>query len=787
MIAMLTKYLPYLGLLAIVVAFRFAFVDLNNVLLHRDIGSDFLVHKSHWAKVVKEGEIPIWTHEAGSGTPFLAQVVFGVFHPLNLLFLLFPKALHVNVMTFYIILHYFFIYAAFYFLLRIYLVEKTEATLFAVAFTCSGPILSLYNLPHILAGFAAVPFFFACLKKWDDSKLRAWWIGAAVAMTYPLLSGTAQTSYLLGLVAVLLAVRALFRKDRLQAFNLGVLLPLVALGLSAVQWLPTLDVIQRSSRGWSNLSISELEEWSYHPLRLFEVFIPNYFGQLPPPQSYWGKFLINFSSEEPYIHSTYLGAFLCSCFGVFIFRQPLNVIWSSFVRYRWLVLAAFVLFLIVLGKYAPLPLNAILIKVLPGWSAFRYPVRLWPWLCLVLFFLGAKLFAATVNSTSQQVIQHNKSKLICCALMLAALICFSVAFAYIHAAMSIVLLPIAIAIMLIGLFSYGLLNKQQSFYLVLLLFLDIAFFSNDFFWYSKHSIAKADTYFLPFAIHADLAKRTAALEQGAPRRYTSSRLPNLLIPKTLLKKEFGGHIPDFNISGFEKLAPNIAPFFGIESADFNFTLLRKNYLDLWDRLQKTNNEILMDLLAVYYMPDRPKLIQPKLQFNQDALPYFYIAEKLQSFANRSLLLDELQTARPPLPLIAYQVNAENKIVGKASLNNFIQKKLNYRFNGKFQFSLSAVNPITQAIFVMNENFDPNWKAYLNGLSLKVIEVNGWAVGIVLPSLEQEKEYILRLEYQNKFFTIGFWLSISTVAFLIFIFFVNKRFLRVIYDKELYRN
>jgi hypothetical protein len=77
---------------------------------------------------------------------------------------------------------------------------------------------------------------------------------------------------------------------------------LLALGLSAAQWMPTLDVFRGTTR--QSMPPGTNLFWSVHPWGLAELVLPRAFADLPLSDTMRA---ILFESREPFLSSLYLG------------------------------------------------------------------------------------------------------------------------------------------------------------------------------------------------------------------------------------------------------------------------------------------------------------------------------------------------------------------------------------------------------------------------------------------------------------------------------------------------
>ena len=139
-------------------------------------------------------------------------------------------------------------------------------------------------------------------------------------------------------------------KDRVRAgkeiFRVGVLGGTLGLALSAVQLLPTMELIPRSIRG-AGYSFKDAATWSMHPADLINMVVPKLFGTPYTLNNadYWGDSF--HAAGEPYLVSFFFGS-----------SAAVAVLFSFFSRRRRLRAVLVILMLIsvglALGRFNPL-------------------------------------------------------------------------------------------------------------------------------------------------------------------------------------------------------------------------------------------------------------------------------------------------------------------------------------------------------------------------------------------------------------------------------------------------
>lgn len=198
----------------------------------------------HFAGVqLRSGHIPLWNPFQFSGTPFLANAQSAVFYPLNLPFWVFDTAYAFGISA---LLGSLVSLGGTYLLARRWKMSRAGAILSAIAFSFCGFLSSWALLPTL---FQSACWFPLCLyffeRAVEDEKPTRSMLGLAATLTMALLAGHAQVFFYLVLA---LALRQPFFKRTWRALFVGVGTLAFALGIGALQLLPTLELASNSPR-----------------------------------------------------------------------------------------------------------------------------------------------------------------------------------------------------------------------------------------------------------------------------------------------------------------------------------------------------------------------------------------------------------------------------------------------------------------------------------------------------------------------------------------------------------
>lgn len=372
-----SRVVPLLLFLLLAVLF-FHKMALTNLILGR--GDTLLYFYPYWsaaAHALRAGQVPLWNPHLFMGAPMIANSQVGFFYPLNWplwLALSAPYAVSAS-----ILLHMVIAAAGTYLAGRRALrLSRPAALIAALVFALGGYLTAQVEHVNQLQGLAWLPWALAICHppatrlSWRTVARKS--LGLSLIFALQLTAGHTQTVFITGagLLFWLLAagLRRAPEEGRVDA-ALGLhawvrsLLPLVggalaALPLAAVQLLPTLELVQHSSRQ-GGLPPNEALSFSLHPLLVGRALLPAYDEAL-------------FSE---YVAFVPVVALLLALVGAWGWRRR----WSALPP---LVLAAGGLFL-ALGRFNPFTYP---LAYTPGFNLFRAPAR---W--LALYAVGAALLA----------------------------------------------------------------------------------------------------------------------------------------------------------------------------------------------------------------------------------------------------------------------------------------------------------------------------------------------------------------------------------------------------------
>ncbi len=365
-------------LVAITLVFYYRLWSPGLVLIKRDAFRITLPLKQYLVERLSAGDLPQWFPYEAMGRPFIGVTMTGVFHPFTLLYFLLPvpDAHRASVLLSCLV-------AALgaFALGRTLKFSRTGALVAGLAFALSGYIVSLTENLVFMYSTCTLPLFCATLEKALVER-RAWVMAPAVIWATVFLIGDIQTGYYYIFIAVLWTATRAPGSYRQAFLRLALVGGLAAL-LAGIQLGPAWAVFAGSDRTQPALFHEQALHWSTHPLRLLTV-LASPVGEYKDLADVARFFFDN--PTRPWsvqAESLYLGVPVIG----------LAVLGMWYQRdLRGLALLGLLALLLSLGKYGGL--YEVFYRIVPLWSAFRYPEKLMG----VVSFAAAMLAGAGFDS-----------------------------------------------------------------------------------------------------------------------------------------------------------------------------------------------------------------------------------------------------------------------------------------------------------------------------------------------------------------------------------------------------
>ncbi|MCB4756512.1 MAG: YfhO family protein [Elusimicrobia bacterium] len=303
-------------------------------------------------KLLTEGFYFLWDPYRNMGQPFLADLQNQALYPLRFLS---PFLSYLDYERITVVFHVLLASVPAFLLGKKLVKDDLSALLAGLAMGFNGFFLARVTLPYHFATMAWAPAALLALHS-----RRPLLLGLVLALQG--MAGFPPFIMLTGLALVVFSFLSDHRRETWICFLKGAFL---MLGLTAVQWLPFLEMLGQSGRPLL-LPSREALEYSLHPLELLRpLFLP----------SFVLAFLAPVTESDPAIIGFYVGPFLL---GLFLWGA-----WRGGKREKVLAAMTLLAFVLALGRYN------MFYRHLPFVTFFRYPAH---WLLLStigLAFVGA--------------------------------------------------------------------------------------------------------------------------------------------------------------------------------------------------------------------------------------------------------------------------------------------------------------------------------------------------------------------------------------------------------------
>jgi hypothetical protein len=361
-------------------------VFLGEALFDRDLHLDWYPRALVFAHTIRAGFLPLWDLTIGFGQPLLADPGAQVLYPTTWLAVLLAPW---TVYTIFVVFHLTFSAVGFTRLARALGLRQPEAVAAGAAWMLSGPFVSLVNLWHHLAGAAWMPWVVLAahrvVRRPTPSRVAAF----AVCLAFQVLAGSGDMLLLTaGVVAAwLVATGPRWRRlvGAAVPLTLGVV---VAAGLSAVQWVPTVELASRALR--RELPRDVAVEWSVPPAGLVRTIVPlDSSGRVAYSGDAW-KALFE-GHRQPFFGSLYLG--------VVALTLAVAALTTRRRRRPAVVLAGAAGIALAISMGGHTPLYGLVVRLVPPAAHLRYPTKV----TLVAAFAVAMLAGLGLRSLRAKV------------------------------------------------------------------------------------------------------------------------------------------------------------------------------------------------------------------------------------------------------------------------------------------------------------------------------------------------------------------------------------------------
>lgn len=344
------------------IIYFFSFYFTENVILQDDLIFLTIPLKFEAARMWREGIIPFWDDRISNGLPLLANPTSSALYPLIFPLIISPS---LKVYTYLSLFHHLlFIFGIF--LFSYYILKNPWHSLFFCIFLgYNGIILRFFTFSNPLFGISFLPWCLLFFYKYLIKGIKIYLVLSSILFSLSIISGFDLSPFLFSFSILLLTLFINYKKLLSALFCIS-----LAFLLSAPQTLTTLNYLPHTQRGIKDSYESSTGFFSLNPLRVFEIFIPNFNGMkgsIPADMSWDDALCEDGRALYPNI---YFG--MVSLFFLFSLRP---------LKKKWLLFLVTISFLLLsFGKYFPFHYY---ISKLPLISLIRFPEK---FLVFILIF-----------------------------------------------------------------------------------------------------------------------------------------------------------------------------------------------------------------------------------------------------------------------------------------------------------------------------------------------------------------------------------------------------------------
>jgi hypothetical protein len=688
---------------------------------------------------LKSGQLPFWNPYTFSGMPFLADIQVGFFYPLNLVlsFLNSHSGLPVKAMEIHIILHFFIAQLSMYFLLRYLKISRTGSVIAALSYSLSAALVARIVIQTFIYQFSWLPLLFmlfhktVTLLKWKYAVITGLVLGLTMLVGHP--QGIFYNLLFIGLFLLWQGAAQIASKEiqgkQIMRFAALALLPfIIALGVSAIQVLHTMELADLSKR--TLLTYKEAADGSLHIKQLLSMISPKVFGFTDMSPEKHAPFYLALRKGYHFWETAFyfgIGALILGLIGIF--------------RNYKSRLAIFLLFIAAFGFLHALGSNGFLFKILfylPGFDKFRFPSRTVYYIALT-FSIFAGFGFDVLFKQREKIPFSTLAVAVGVPLIFAAGIFSGIA-------------PLAAGA------PESFMAEIQGYGLTALFFI-LAIGGVIFLRYKNKIPAFIAGLLLIILVITDLTTNLSGFKNHklSPEKVFKIH-PNL---STLLKPDFPKNI--FRVKMRNKHALPFRRNSGMVSGmmlveGFNaLQLLRKFPPVQWKNLLSVGYQIKTDPQngQSYFSKVEDSFPHSRMTYKSiSASPENVVADmksKNIDFINETLLEKKIPFQLPQKNV----AEVENSVICKTYENNYQKYEVNSAENGLLNVS---------------EIWYPAWKVKLNGQPAELFRINYCLRGVAIPA----GSHTVEMYYDSDAFNLGKWVTIFTLlASAAFLFYDRK--------------
>ncbi|MFH1807704.1 MAG: YfhO family protein [Pseudomonadota bacterium] len=371
------RALPYLVVCLAVLLFFADVVVGSASFFFRDLLAFHLPFHHLVAQALRLGELPLWNPALHLGMPLAGDAsAMPWYLPGWVLSALDDE----RAMAWFVVGHLLWASAGSAHLARVHGTRTEAAILAGLSYGLGGYLLGVHWNLIYLASSAWLPWVVAT----STSLLReptARRSGlAALCWSSLVYAGDAQLALMTAVVLLTQVLLLAAPKERLHSLRWLVVTAALAVGLAALQWIPTLVMVANAQRG-QGLALDEVLRWSLSPQRLLDLLLPPDLG-------------VRLADEDAldWAASLYPGL-IAGALALVALLRPVDA------SRRFVLVTTLLFTVLALGEHTPLYRG--LLALLPTLELFRYPHKLVVVACMA-WSLAAALGLETVLDVAQR-------------------------------------------------------------------------------------------------------------------------------------------------------------------------------------------------------------------------------------------------------------------------------------------------------------------------------------------------------------------------------------------------
>ena len=384
-------------IIVLVVGIFFRDILLQNAFFWEDFIFQYYAFRDFAAVSLAHGTLPLWNPYTFSGMPFQADIQTALFYIPNLLLTLFVNG---ERLSFYwvevmIVAHFVIAGVSMYFFAKEIGQEKPYALFSAAAFTLSGFMIMQVIHQTFVCQVAWLPLILLCLRRTLLRKSVVSMVLTALILGHAILAGAPQfTVYIFLLILFYFlfewmgSVRGMGWKSTLPLVPLAAGVVVLAVALTAIQLLPTLELAPLSRR--ATITFENSSEGSFRWEQMITLIAPKYFGA-------------SGAIEHTYAFPERYWSYWETC--IYVGILPLVTAAIALLQWRKNRYVSFFAIIALFGFFYCLGDNFILhsffFHIIPGFDKFRVPGRMSLFMTMAVSVLSGFGLRYAVQEISQ--------------------------------------------------------------------------------------------------------------------------------------------------------------------------------------------------------------------------------------------------------------------------------------------------------------------------------------------------------------------------------------------------